>query len=69
MRPSLPIGKKSPPTISTNAKMFLLYVYQHEYNVSDDTIQSESISQLFLDKNFGFLATPMNDGSPHVTPV
>jgi hypothetical protein len=49
--------------------MFLLYVYQDDYNMSDDTIQSESISQLFLGKNFGFLATPIDDDSPHVTPV
>jgi PPOX class probable F420-dependent enzyme len=37
--------------------------------MSQDTIRSESVSRLFNDKNFGFLATVMDDGSPQVTPV
>ncbi|HEU4605500.1 MAG TPA: PPOX class F420-dependent oxidoreductase [Nitrososphaera sp.] len=37
--------------------------------MSQDTIRSEPVSRLFHDKNFGFLATLMNDGSPQVTPI
>lgn len=37
--------------------------------MSQDTIRTEPISRLFQDKNFGFLATLMEDGSPQVTPV
>jgi PPOX class probable F420-dependent enzyme len=37
--------------------------------MSQDTIQSEQVSRLFQDKNFGFLATLMPDGSPQVTPI
>jgi PPOX class probable F420-dependent enzyme len=37
--------------------------------MSQDTIQSEPVSRLFQDKNFGFLATLMPDGSPQVTPT
>lgn len=37
--------------------------------MSQDTIQSEPVSRIFQDKNFGFLATLMPDGSPQVTPT
>lgn len=37
--------------------------------MSQDTIRSEPISRLFQGKNFGFLATLMEDGSPQVTPT
>ena len=37
--------------------------------MSQDTIRSEPVSRLFKDKNFAFLATIMDDGSPQVTPV
>ncbi|HKZ61102.1 MAG TPA: PPOX class F420-dependent oxidoreductase [Nitrososphaera sp.] len=37
--------------------------------MSEDTIRSEPVSRLFQGKNFGFLATLMEDGSPQVTPV
>jgi PPOX class probable F420-dependent enzyme len=37
--------------------------------MKQETIRSEPISRLFHDKNFGFLATIMDDGSPQVTPV
>lgn len=37
--------------------------------MSQDTIRSESVNKLFHGKNFGFLATLMNDGSPQVTPI
>ncbi|SRR5581483_6804806 len=34
-----------------------------------DTIQSEPIAGLFKGKNFAFMATIMEDGSPQVTPT
>lgn len=34
-----------------------------------DTIRSEPVSRLFQNKNFGYLATLMSDGSPQVTPT
>jgi hypothetical protein len=37
--------------------------------MSEDTIQSEQVSQLLFGKNFGYLATLMKEGSPQVTPV
>lgn len=37
--------------------------------MGQDTIKSETVSRLLQDKNFGFLATLMPDGSPHVTPT
>ena len=37
--------------------------------MKQETIRSEPVSRLFHDKNFGFLATVMDDGSPQVTPV
>lgn len=37
--------------------------------MSQDTIRSEPISQLLNGKNFGYLATLMEDGSPQVTPT
>lgn len=37
--------------------------------MGEDTIRSESVSRHFQCKNFGFLATLMEDGSPQVTPT
>ena len=37
--------------------------------MGQDTIQSEPVGRIFQDKNFGFLATLMPDGSPQVTPT
>jgi PPOX class probable F420-dependent enzyme len=37
--------------------------------MSQDTIRSEPVSRLFQNKNFGYLATLMQDGSPQVTPT
>jgi PPOX class probable F420-dependent enzyme len=37
--------------------------------MSQDTIRSEPVSRLFQNKNFGYLATLMHDGSPQVTPT
>jgi len=34
-----------------------------------DTIQSEPVANLFKGKNFGFVATLMEDGSPQITPI
>ncbi len=30
---------------------------------------TEDVAELFRQKNFAFLATPMNDGSPEITPT
>ncbi|HEX7033514.1 MAG TPA: PPOX class F420-dependent oxidoreductase [Nitrososphaera sp.] len=37
--------------------------------MSQETIKSEVVSKLLQDKNFGYLATLMPDGSPQVSPV
>jgi len=37
--------------------------------MENDTIQSEPVSKLFKGKNFAFMATLMEDGSPQVTPI
>jgi len=38
-------------------------------NHKSDSITDPSIAKLFEEKNFAFLATLMNGGSPHVTPT
>jgi PPOX class probable F420-dependent enzyme len=37
--------------------------------MSKDTIQSEPVANLFKGKNFAFVATLMEDGSPQITPT
>lgn len=39
------------------------------YKMSQESIKSEIVSKLLKDKNFGYIATLMPDGSPQVTPV
>ena len=40
-----------------------------KYNQGRQSVAISSISKLFEEKNFAFLATLMKDGSPQVTPT
>lgn len=41
----------------------------HRGYIINSRIQSEQVANLFKDKNFGYLAMLMKDGSPQVTPA
>src|SRR5919197_2469410 len=56
-----------PTHLEANVTIFILVL--SIFHMKQETIRSEPISRLFRDKNFGFLATVMDDGSPQVTPV
>lgn len=43
--------------------------YTRAMSYSSSSTIPEQATRLFLDKNFGFLATTMSDGSPQVSPV